>query len=101
MNSSAIPVVGNWYKTPENQDFEVVAVDEDEGFIEIQYFGGEVDEFDFDAWGSMGFVEIAPPEDWSGPFDDLERDDLGYTDTNIPPEHRTFSVDDFEQEDYE
>jgi hypothetical protein len=94
-----IPQVGNWYKTQDNQEFEVVAVDDDEGFIEIQYFGGELDEFDFDSWATMGFTEIAPPEDWSGPFDDLERDDLGYTDTNVPPEHRGFSVEDFDKGD--
>lgn len=101
MNSGSLPAVGNWYQTTDKQDFEVVAIDEEEGFIEIQYFGGEVDEIDFDTWGAMGFVEIAPPEDWSGPFDDLERDDLGYTDTNARPENRTFNVEDFDQDEYE
>ena len=99
MTAAFTPVVGNWYQTPDRQDFEVVAIDDEDGFIEIQYFDGQVDELDFDAWSTMGFVEIAPPEDWSGPFDDLERDDLGYTDTNVPPEHRTFAVEDFDQEE--
>ena len=101
MNFGSIPSVGSWYQTLDKQEFEVVAVDEEGGFIEIQYFGGEVDEIDFDTWGTLGFVEIAPPEDWSGPFDDLERDDLGYTDTNVPPENRNFNVDDFDREEYE
>ena len=99
MTMGFMPVVGNWYQTPDKQDFEVVAIDEEEGFIEIQYFDGDVDEYVFDALSTMGFVEIAPPEDWSGPFDDLERDDLGYTDTNLPPENRNFVAEDFDQED--
>lgn len=90
------PAVGNWYKTPEGPSFEVVALDEDEGTIEIQYFDGEVDELSFDDWGSSEIVSIAPPEDWSGPFDDLERDDLGYTDTNLPPEGHTFKIEDLD-----
>ena len=96
MSTEVSPAVGNWYKTPEDPSFEVVALDEDEGTIEIQYFEGEVDELSFDDWESMEIVAIAPPEDWSGPFDDLERDDLGYTDTNLPPEGHPFQVEDLD-----
>ena len=31
---------------------------------------------------SSTFDYIEDPEDWSAPFDDLELDDLGYTDTD-------------------
>ena len=44
-----LPVVGTWYQSPNEQRFEVIGVDEDEGFIEIQYFGGELDAMEFDA----------------------------------------------------
>ena len=94
-----LPIVGSWYQSPDEQRFEVIGIDEDEGFVEIQYFGGELDALEFDTWLVMGYVEISPPEDWSGPYDDLERDDLGYTDTNIPPEHRTFDIEDFERKE--
>jgi hypothetical protein len=94
-----LPVVGNWYQSQNEQRFEVIGVDEDEGCIEIQYFGGELDALEFDVWLDMGYVEIAAPEDWSGPYDDLEKDDLGYTDTNVPPEHRIFTVEDFERKE--
>jgi hypothetical protein len=94
-----LPVAGNWYQGPNEQRFEVIGVDDEEGYVEIQYFGGELDALEFDAWMVMGYTEIAAPEDWSGPYDDLEKDDLGYTDTNIPPEHRTFAVEDFEQKE--
>lgn len=79
--------------------FKVVATDEDDGTIEIQYFEGDVDEISFDAWSEMGIVGSAEPEDWSGPYDDLEKDDLGYTDTNIPPVVQPYKIEDFDQED--
>ncbi|MBF0219125.1 MAG: hypothetical protein HQL49_06310 [Gammaproteobacteria bacterium] len=73
------PRRGQWYRDDSDQYFEVVAVDEDEALIEIQYFDGAVEEVDFDSWNQLGIVESAAPEDWSGPFDDLERDDFGDT----------------------
>ena len=94
-----LPVIGNWYQSLGGQRFEVIGVDENEGFIEIQYFDGELDALEFDGWSVMGYAEIAPPEDWSGPYDDMEKDDLGYTDTNVPPEARNFDVEDFERKE--
>ena len=100
MNSSDVsPVIGNWFQTPGGMQFEVVAIDDEEGTIEIQYFGGEVDELTFDAWTELGIIASAEPEDWSGPFDDLERDDLGYTDTNVPPKIQPYDIEDFDKED--
>ena len=72
------PIVGNWYRNLEDQiDFEVVALDEDAQTVEIQYFEGEVEELDLDSWYDLVLEPIEPPDDWSGPFDDLEPDDLG------------------------
>jgi Family of unknown function (DUF6763) len=79
MSTDIDPIVGNWYKAEGENSFEVIAVDDDT--IEVQYFDGGVEEFDRATWGEMGIEAIEPPEDWSGPFDDLEKDDLGYTDT--------------------
>lgn len=79
MSSDIEPVVGNWYKVEGEDSFEVIAVDDDT--IEVQYFDGGIEEFDMSTWKEMDIEEIEPPEDWSGPFDDLEKDDLGYTDT--------------------
>ena len=71
------PIVGNWYRNQESgTDFEVVALDEDAQTVELQYFEGEVEELDLDAWYELVLEPGEPPEDWSGPFDDLERDDL-------------------------
>lgn len=71
------PVIGNWYQAPGGDPFEVVALDDAEGTVEVQYFGGEIDEISRDIWKELELEESAAPEDWSGPFDDLEPDDLG------------------------
>lgn len=93
------PVVGNWYKGEDEQLFKVIAVDEDDAMIEIQYFDGELDELDNDAWYELELERAAEPEDWTGPFDDLERDDLGYTDMNLRPAGRTDFLDELDLED--
>ena len=77
--SDVDPIIGNWYRNQETgNDFEVVALDEDAQTIEIQYFDGELEELDLDAWYELAIEAIEAPEDWSGPFDELESDDLGY-----------------------
>ncbi len=96
MAQSPNPEVGNWYRGQDGQLFRVVAIDEDETTIEIQTFEGDVDEMDFETWDEIPPESVAPPEDWSGAFDDLEADDLGYTDMNHRPSDRPFSLDDLE-----
>lgn len=79
--SDVDPIIGNWYRNQETgNDFEVVALDEDAQTIEIQYFDGELEEIDLDAWYELPIESIEAPEDWSGPFDEMESDDLGYED---------------------
>lgn len=80
-------VIGDWYQVPGGQCFEVVAFDPDEETIEIQYFDGEVEELDFDTWEEMALEPAEPPEDWTGAFDEIERDDLGYSDVAMHPEN--------------
>lgn len=81
------PRVGDWYRNREDgQLFEVVAFDEDEGTIEIQYFEGEIEELDIDTWFEIDLEVAEAPEDWSAPFDKLERDDLGFSDRAMHPE---------------
>ncbi|NVJ68257.1 MAG: hypothetical protein HWE16_17360 [Gammaproteobacteria bacterium] len=67
MASSLTPQRGHWYKRPDLNDvFEVVAIDDDEGTIEIQYFNGEIEELDISSWEQLHIAGAAPPEDWSG-----------------------------------
>ncbi len=75
------PQVGDWYETDAGCAFEIVAADEES--VEVQYFDGDVEAFDRDTWSELDLAPTAAPSDWSGPFDDLERDDLGEAD--LPP----------------
>jgi len=73
------PSIGDWYRQKEGGAlFEVVAFDDDDGTIEIQYFDGTVEEMDIEDWEGQwddGALESAePPEDWSGSVD-VESDD--------------------------
>ncbi len=70
------PRIGDWYRTAENGDFEIVAVDETEQTVEIQYFDGTLEEIDLETWNQLQPVPIEPPEDWSGSLD-IEREDYG------------------------
>ncbi len=76
------PVIGQWYRGAADDLFEVVAIDDEDETIEVQYFDGSVAEMDFDAWNEQmwdNLLENADaPEDWSGSVDvgveDLGRD---------------------------
>ena len=76
MNNEFTPRVGDWYQNISGDNFEIVALDEEEATLEIQYFDGAVEEVDFDSWHEMEITPIEPPEDWSGSMD-IERDDYG------------------------
>lgn len=71
-----IPAIGDWFQAPGGLVFEVIAVDDDDGTIDIQHFDGTVEELDFDAWEESEFQPADPPEDWSGSLD-IEREDYG------------------------
>jgi hypothetical protein len=67
--SSPSPVVGDWYRRPNGALFEVVAIDRDDGTIEVQHFDGTLEEFDQEAWDEQEFEEAQAPEDWTGSVD--------------------------------
>ena len=66
------PIVGDWYSS-HGERFEVVAVDEDDRLIEVQYADGTLAEIDVDEWSlrsQAGALRLAdPPEDASGATD--------------------------------
>ena len=75
-----IPLVDDWYQdVNEDMLFEIVAVDKEEDFIEVQYLNGEIGEFDFDTWGQMVILKAQPPEDWRAPFEIADEDNSGTT----------------------
>lgn len=87
MTTTLKPQISQWYRhLDKGQQFYVVAIDDEEGTVEIQHFDGDVEEMDLDDWHELSLEPIEPPEDWTGPVDDVERDDLGYSETNMTPE---------------
>ncbi|MDD1628446.1 MAG: hypothetical protein LUQ26_13390 [Methylococcaceae bacterium] len=83
MTTVTDPIIDSWYKDVENKlKFKVVAIDENDDSIEVQYLNGDIGEYDNDSWYNSTFDYIEDPEDWSAPFDDIETDDLGYSDTD-------------------
>ena len=83
MTTITDPVIGSWYKDVENDlVFKVVATDENDDAIEVQYYNGDIGEYDKDSWYNSTFDYIEDPEDWSAPYGQVEKDDLGYSDTD-------------------
>lgn len=97
MAAEVDPMVGNWYQhLDKGQRFEVIAVDEEEGMVEIQTFDGTLEQFDLDTWYEMDLEPIEIPEDWAGPLDDVAHDDMGYTEVDMEPDNSSQSSEELE-----
>ena len=84
-----IPAIGKWYRRSNGSLFEVVAVDKEDGTVEVQYFDGTIDEIELDNWPKLILEAVGAPEDWSGSVDmdpedyqgrDIEELPYGYHD---------------------
>ena len=97
-----IPVIGNWYQNVRDEEvFEIVAINESDKTIDIQFTDGRIDELDYADWQSTPLVACAAPNDWQeilateadlNPFDETREpvdpwilidgldDDIGSTD---------------------
>jgi hypothetical protein len=94
------PSIGNWYRFADGGGlFEVVALDEDDGTIELQHFDGTVEELEFEDWQTRwetGEIEAAAaPEDWTGSVDMDADDGAGEggngTDSSAPSSWRSLN----------
>ncbi len=89
--SLQLPTIGEWYYSPiGNEYFEVVAVDDQSGSIEIQYAGGEVSEYDIEAWQQLTLTPASPPEDAGAAYEsgfekDWASDDALHPETWMNP----------------
>ena len=96
------PIIGHWHKNRELTDiFEIVAIDEDDKLIEIQYFDGQIAEIDLDSWKDSRPVEVAEPEDFSGAYEIPKEDLSDYKDDIIHPNswnNPTNAVDNLEND---
>jgi hypothetical protein len=70
---------------------EVVAIDEDDGTVEVQYFDGTVEEFDLADWQAQrkdGDLQPAEaPEDWSGSVDAEDDEDTNSSSVGFNGDH--------------
>ncbi|HEX7047651.1 MAG TPA: DUF6763 family protein [Gammaproteobacteria bacterium] len=86
------PFIGSWYKDAAGAVFEVVALDDDDHSVGIQYFDGTVEELDLDMWWDTPMEMVEPPEDWSGSLD-IDREDYGVDLGEIPVEEWGTALD--------
>lgn len=80
----AYPSIGMWFRRPNGAFFEVVAVDEANTTVEIQFFDGTVSEVDLEHWPELLITEANAPEDWSGSVDMDPEDFIGENNGDIP-----------------
>jgi len=84
MNVQITPEPEQWYLDRRTGDmFQVVSVDDEDDSIDIQYADGAVEEKSLDEWATIALVGCDQPEDWVGPYDDLESDDIGMPETSV------------------
>lgn len=69
------PEIGAWYRDIQNRVFGVVAID-DEDTIEVQYYDGDVAEFDRETWDLLCVHAISEPNDGLGPYEEVLDDEL-------------------------
>src|SRR5262249_16483335 len=75
MSDQLEPVVGKWYLDTElDEQFRVVAIDEEREVVEIQYLNGEADEIEREVWSDLDLEAAEPPEDESEDEDDEPRE---------------------------
>ena len=78
------PAIGRWYRRTNGQLFEVVAYDDDDATIELQFFDGTIDEIDRETWSKLLIERVAAPEDWSGSVDMDPEDYVGRNNDEMP-----------------
>lgn len=95
MNTLA-PEVSAWYQDVISGSlFEVVAIDDASGTIEIQMVDGEVGEYDPATWQQLYLSPAEAPEDWRSPYE-LSLEDGTDTDQAFMPENFSGALSDIE-----
>jgi len=67
--ATEFPAIGHWYRRPNGRLFEIVAIDDVDSTLEIQYFDGTLGEIDLETWPDLILEPVDPPEDTSGSLD--------------------------------
>lgn len=69
------PEIGLWYRDIDNRLFEVVAI-ESEDAIEVQYYDGDVTEYDRESWDLLCVNVVSEPGVSSGLHEDVLDEDV-------------------------
>jgi hypothetical protein len=73
MNEQLEPIVGKWYLDADlDEQFRVIAIDEEREVVEIKYLNGEADEIELEAWSDLDLEAAEPPEEESEDEDENE-----------------------------
>lgn len=68
--ASFFPRIGSWYEDQDTgQKFEIVALDEKQKTIEVQYYDGDISEYEMESWASLNVRESEAPDEAYGGFD--------------------------------
>jgi hypothetical protein len=79
MTTRLIPEVGSWYRERSGgRLFQVVALDDHSGSVEVQDSDGDLDEMDQETWFELSLDLAAAPEDPNGPRDALDPEEREY-----------------------
>lgn len=79
--ASKLPTIGQWYRDSEyDQVFEVIAIDDNTGSIEIQHEDGALDEYDFESWSQMDLKRTSQAEDAGAGYAITREDEWGADD---------------------
>jgi len=79
MTTRLIPEVGCWYRNRlDGHLFQVVALDDHVGTVELQDADGDLDEIELESWFELRLDVAAAPEDPIGPADRLEPEEREY-----------------------
>lgn len=74
--TTARPSIGSWYQDNLGQTFCIVAYDEQEFSIDIQYYNGDIEDIDTETWSYMDAMQISAPKDWTASYDMNDQDQL-------------------------
>jgi hypothetical protein len=89
------PVVGAFYEDEDGRSFEVIAFDENDGSIEIQYGDITTDEIDLDDWYGLDLERLGSDEEDEDDLEEKETSDAS-DDDEEPDEDDDDSPDDDE-----
>jgi hypothetical protein len=75
MSDELEPIVGKWYLDADlDEQFRVVAIDDEREVVEIQYLNGEADEIELEAWSDLDLEAAEPPEEENEDEDEEPRE---------------------------